>query len=137
MAKPKMLFLDDNTKRIDSARRQYADKYDLTVVTNAKECLRYLCRQQWDILSLDHDLGGDDFQDPDEKSGMEVVRYMLGWMKQYSKPEVWVHSSNLFAANSMIDSLRGADFRAQYKRFEYDAEAEPMKCDVNIYRRDQ
>ena len=65
---PSMLFLDDSTKRIESARRQYAGKYILTVVTTAKECLRYLCRQQWDILSLDHDLGGIDFQDPDNET---------------------------------------------------------------------
>jgi len=120
---PRMLFLDDRTKRIEAARKKYAQLYDVTYVHNAKECLRYLCRQEWDILSLDHDLNGDDFQHPDEtSSGMEVVRYMKTWMEQYSKPEVWIHSSNLFAANAMIDILRQYGFRAYYRRFEYDDE---------------
>jgi hypothetical protein len=122
---PKMLFLDDRTKRIESARRQYEGKYDLTIVTNAKECLRYLCKQQWDILSLDHDLGGDDFQDPDDvTAGMEVVRYIVktGWPRQYTIPEIWIHSSNLFAANLMINLLQGRDIKAWDRPFEYDDE---------------
>ena len=121
--KPKMLFLDDRTKRIMSALAQYKDKYDVTIVTNAKECLRYLCKQEWDILSLDHDLNGDDFQDPDEStSGMEVVRYisMTQWLKQYKTPEIWIHSSNLFAANMMIEELAGSGIKAFYRKFEYD-----------------
>jgi hypothetical protein len=123
--KPKMLFLDDRTKRIMSALAQYKDKYDVTIVTNAKECLRYLCKQEWDILSLDHDLNGDDFQDPDEStSGMEVVRYisMTQWLKQYKTPEIWIHSSNLFAANMMIEELAGSGIKAFYHKFEYDGE---------------
>lgn len=123
MTLKKMLFLDDCTKRIDSARRQYAGVYDLTVVTNAKECLRYLCRQEWDILSLDHDLGGYDFQDPDDKtSGMEVVRYICktGWPMLMKVPEeIWIHSSNLFAASLMIDILSEAGIKSYYHRFEY------------------
>jgi len=125
---PKMLFLDDSTKRIESARRQYAGKYDLTVVTTAKECLRYLCRQQWDVVSLDHDLGGIDFQDPDDNtSGMEVVRYIskTGWpINEYKVPVVWIHSSNLFAANKMISLLLVGGVHAYFRRFEYDIEPE-------------
>ena len=125
---PSMLFLDDSTKRIESARRQYAGKYILTVVTTAKECLRYLCRQQWDVLSLDHDLGGIDFQDPDDNtSGMEVARYIArtGWpINQFKIPTVWIHSSNLFAANLMIHTLLVGGVHAYYRRFEYDDDTE-------------
>ena len=119
--KPKMLFLDDRTKRIMSAIQKYSDRYDLTIVCNAKECLRYLCRQEWDILSLDHDLNGDDFQDMDDRdSGMEVVRSMRGWTRMFNKPEVWVHSSNLFAAEAMLSMLNEYGFHAYYHKFEYD-----------------
>ena len=119
----RMLFLDDRTKRIEAARKQYTQQYDVTFVHNTKECLRYLCRQQWDILSLDHDLNGDDFQDPsDTSSGMEVVRHMIGWMDQYSKPEVWVHSSNLFAATHMLGLLKQEGFKAYYRKFVYEDE---------------
>jgi hypothetical protein len=121
--KLRMLFLDDRTKRIMSAIEQYKDKYDVTIVTNAKECLRYLCKQEWDILSLDHDLNGDDFQDPDDKnSGMEVARYIMktGWPERFHKPQVWVHSSNLFAAELMLSVFQSMNFSAYYRKFEYD-----------------
>jgi len=121
--KPTMLFLDDRTKRIMSALAQYKDKYDVTIVTNVKECLRHLCRQEWNILSLDHDLNGDDFQDPDDRnSGMEVARYIMktAWPSKFHKPEVWVHSSNLFAAELMLSVFQSMDFRTYYHKFEYD-----------------
>jgi len=121
---PKMLFLDDRTKRIESAMKKYAGKYDLTIVTNVKECLRYLCRREFDIVSLDHDLDGDDFQDPDdETSGMEVVRYIVkcgGFPpSQIVVPEVWIHSSNLLAANLMVIELLKVGIPAYFRRFEY------------------
>ena len=126
-ALPRMLFLDDRTKRIEAALKQYAGKYDLTIVTNTKECLRYLCRQEYDIVSLDHDLNGDDFQNPDDvTSGMEVVRYIVrcgGFPPtQLIVPEVWIHSSNLFAANLMITELLKVGIPAYFRKFEYDEE---------------
>ena len=120
---PRMLFLDDRTKRIESARKQYEGKYELTIVTNAKECLRYLCREEFDIVSLDHDLDGNDFQDPDcVTSGMEVVRYIAkcgGFLTGTHIPEFWIHSSNLLAANLMSAYLLKADIPSYYRRFEY------------------
>ena len=122
---PRMLFLDDRTKRIEAARKKYAQLYDVTYVHNAKECLRYLCRQEYDIVSLDHDLNGDDFQNPDDvTSGMEVVRYIVkcgGFPPtQLIVPEVWIHSSNLLAANLMISELFKVGIPAYFRRFEYD-----------------
>ena len=131
---PRMLFLDDRTKRIESAMKQYAGKYELTIVTNAKECLRYLCRQEFDIVSLDHDLNGDDFQDPDDvTSGMEVVRYIVkcgGFPTAIARqnPTVWIHSSNLFAASKMIDELTKVNVYALYNKFEYENEKKSCDC---------
>ena len=124
---PRMLFLDDRTKRIEAAHKKYTHLYDVTYVHNVKECLRYLCRKEFDIISLDHDLNGDDFQDPDEvSSGMEVVRYIVkcgGFPpSQIVKPEVWIHSSNLLAANLMISELLKAGIPAYFRKFEYDDE---------------
>ena len=118
---PRMLFLDDRTKRIEAARKKYEGVYDVTFVHNAKECLRYLCREEFDIVSLDHDLDGNDFQDPDDvTSGMEVVRYIEKCgADTVDATEFWVHSSNLFAANLMIRRLTDIGLKAYYKRFQY------------------
>lgn len=121
----RLLFLDDRTKRIEAARKKYEGVYNVTFVHNVKECLRYLCRQEYDIVSLDHDLDGDDFQNPDDvTSGMEVIRYIVkcgGFPpSQIVVPVVWIHSSNLLAANLMISELLKAGIPAYFRRFEYD-----------------
>lgn len=125
-SRKRMLFLDDRTKRIDSARRQFGEKWDLAVVSNAKECLRKMSDEDWDEVHLDHDLNGDDFQDPDEPtSGMAVIRYIekCGWPGNKPRPIFRVHSSNIFAAWAMTQRLKAMGFYAFWERFVYDEEA--------------
>jgi glycerol-3-phosphate cytidylyltransferase len=106
--KPKLLFMDDNSKRIHAALAQYGDTFDVTIATNVKDCLRLLARQDWAVVSLDHDLGGCDYTDPDShESGMEVVRYLekCYWPEGKSRPEFIIHSSNTFAGQLMMRRL--------------------------------
>jgi len=119
--RPKMLFLDDRTKRIEAAPRVHIG-FRVTIVTNVKECLRYMSRADWDVISLDHDLHGCDFEDPDSPNvGMEVVRYLekTGWPPDKHMPTFHVHSSNIFAAHLMVTRLHALGFFAEWHRFEY------------------
>jgi len=121
--KKRMLFLDDRSKRIHSALRQFGETFEVRIVTNAKECLRHLSSEDWDEVRLDHDLDGDDFQDPDDPtSGMEVIRYIekTGWPKEKHRPVFRVHSSNAFAASAMVGRLQALGFFAFWERFVYD-----------------
>lgn len=130
--KKRMLFLDDRTKRIHSALRQYAADYDVTIVCNVKECLRQLSSNNWDVVSMDHDLRGVDFEDPDSpECGMEVVRYLekTGWPEGKPKPVFKIHSSNLFASHLMMMCLRRLDLTAYQDRFVYDDAVEHMQYD--------
>lgn len=120
MAK-KLLFLDDRTKRTQAAANVHAS-FDVTIVSNVKECLRYMSQKDWDVISLDHDLNGCDFEDPDSSNaGMEVVRYIekTGWPEGKKKPLFIVHSSNIFAAHLMVTRLREINLMAEWHRFEY------------------
>lgn len=120
----KILFVDDRTKRIHWALKEYKD-HDLTIATNVLEALRQLSANDFDVVSLDHDLTGCDFEDPDTKTcGMEVVRYIekCGWPNERNKPEFIIHSSNLFAAHLMIVRLRGMAFKAYGSRIVYPVE---------------
>jgi len=123
MAKPKMLFLDDRSKRIHAALKQYqySGLYDVTIVATVVECLRFLSSEDWTFVSLDHDLGGEEFVDPSSKTcGMEIVRYLeLGWPSGKQKPNFIVHSSNAFAGENMANRLRKMGFYAHWERFEY------------------
>ena len=115
----RVLFLDDSMKRINGSIEKYKND-DLTIVTNAPDCLRELSFQDWDIVSLDHDLEGRDFADPDKKNtGMEVIRYIskMGWPSKRKKPIFIIHSSNFFAANLMCKHLKELGEWATHKPF--------------------
>lgn len=85
--KPKMLFVDDRTKRIHYALDVYGKEYDVTIAACVPEALRLLSSQDWAIVDLDHDLMGHDFEDPDTPTcGMEIVRYIRkcgGWPEEH------------------------------------------------------
>ena len=96
----RVLFLDDNQNRCKRFRMTvpYA-----TIVNTAEETSGQL-KHQWDIVFLDHDLGGEIFVDSDNlNTGMEVVR----WIEE-NKPKVTkfvVHSINTPAAKNMMARL--------------------------------
>lgn len=127
-----MLFVDDRTKRIHSALRQYSEEYDLTIATNVKEALRAMVRESFDVISLDHDLTGCDFEDPDTPTcGMEIVRYIekTDWPDYIPRPAFTIHSSNLFAAHLMVIRLRAMGMEAFGKQFKYDEPDVHIKYD--------
>ena len=118
----KVLFMDDRSKRIHAAIEKYADA-DLTIVTNVIECLRFLSNEDWDLVLLDHDLGGKEFVDPDDTTcGMQVIRYLekTAWPPEKRKPIFLIHSSNVFAACAMQNRLQENGYRVERERFVYD-----------------
>lgn len=121
--KAKMLFIDDRSKRLHYALDHFTQEYDVTLAPNVLEALRLLSSQDWDVVSLDHDLMGKDFEDPDSKEcGMEIVRYIAktGWPLQRKKPIFYVHSSNLFAVHLLVVELTQLGFDAWHKPIYYD-----------------
>lgn len=136
--KHRMLFVDDRSKRIHYALDVYGKEYDVTIAPNVPEALRLLCSHQWDIVSLDHDLQGHDFEPPDSPTcGMEIVRYIQkcgGWPVWQGSPDVppkppefWIHSKNTFAAHLMIVGLNSMDLKAYWRPINY--KTENMKYD--------
>ena len=131
----KILFVDDRTKRIHWALENYnAPVWDLTIATCVPETLRLLSSQEWIVVSLDHDLNGHDFEDPESTGcGMEVVRYLKkcgGWPKIIhhdvhhipEAPDFWIHSKNIFAAHLMIVELQRMGLSAQWRPVRYEKE---------------
>ena len=122
--KIKVLFVDDRWKRFQYAQRVYA-YCDLVIAPNFKEAMRAMSSRDFDYISLDHDLDGCDFQDPDSDTcGMAIVRYIskTGWPEQRIKPAFLVHSSNLFAAHLLQVSLAELGFEVSYKPCVYEVE---------------
>lgn len=122
-----ILFVDDRTKRIEYAIETFAPPlWNLKIATCVPEALRQLCSREFVVVSLDHDLNGHDFQDPDTPTcGMEIVRYIEkcgGWVIPFEKPDFWIHSSNLFAANLMIVRLKKMGLQAEFHPVKYKVE---------------
>lgn len=119
--KPKLLFLDDRTGRLEMAFRKFSGEFEITIATTVKECLRQMCREDYAEIHMEHDLGGEDFVNPfSPDSGMEVVRYIeiTGWPWNKKRPIFKVHSLNLFAAFLMVTTLKKIGMMAFYEPFE-------------------
>jgi len=98
-----ILFLDDDPERTRSFQSivPYAD-----CVKTAEECIETLqSNDRWDIVFLDHDLGGEVYVDSNKPDcGMEVVRWICN-----TKPDidrVIVHTMNPPAALRMEMALK-------------------------------
>ncbi len=114
----KILFLDDDERRLDTARRIYQREHDLHMVTTAKAAIEALQKETFDTVMLDHDLEGEFFVESSRKDcGMEVVRWMVE-----NRPvvgNVIVHSWNQRAGMEMTDLLKEAGFNVEYTPFTY------------------
>ena len=106
---PRVLFLDDFPER--SAEFLAVVPHGHWVET-AADCIARLA-EGWDIVFLDHDLGGEIFVDPrQEDTGSGVVRWVVA-----NRPAVGrfvVHSLNEAAAVQMVADLRAAGYPADY-----------------------
>jgi len=101
------LFVDDRSKRIKEALIKYSG-FDVSIAPNVPETLRLLSREDFEIVSLDFDLNGHDYTDPDSKAcGMEIVRYLekTAWPTQRALPTFIIHSSNSFGSGLMFRRL--------------------------------
>lgn len=125
----RVLFLDDRSKRLHAALEKYSPpEYDLTLVCTVKECIKMISNEPaWDIISLDHDLGFEEFVSSDSPySGMEVVRWInrniLSMVLSRKIPgEIIIHTSNEIAGLTMVRTLNKiySLLDVRYERFEY------------------
>jgi DNA-binding NarL/FixJ family response regulator len=104
-----ILFLDDDPNRHAYFYAEFSDW--ATMCHTAQECIDHLARQDWDIVCLDHDLGGEVFVGSDGKNtGMEVIRWIE---KNNPKVKVFiVHSWNAPAGASMMLALSFMNYPA-------------------------
>lgn len=118
--KPKLLFVDDKPGRCADAMKKYRERYEVILAHTVTDALRQMSVNVLSVVSLDHDLNGQDYQDPDDKTcGMEIIRYILktGWPEWKQKPEFYIHSTNFFASNVMFHALEHMGFHVVEEPF--------------------
>ena len=116
-----ILFLDDNVSRaaLFSNRSTGTDRARTIWARTAEEAIEALELHgpDFDMIHLDHDLGGTQFQDSrSEESGMQVVRFLekTGTAKT---AKIIIHSWNLPAGKRMVERLTDAGYRTQQRPF--------------------
>jgi len=73
----------------------------------AAEAIGFLLKKEYDLVFLDHDLGGEEMVSSDrEDTGMEVVKWIVG--NEIPVSLVVVHSCNPGGAANMTSYLRQA-----------------------------
>jgi len=117
-----VLFLDDSERRIQIATdffENLKEDVSLCIAMNAHVAIEYLglTEEPWELVMLDHDLGGQVYQNSDEENcGMEVVRYI-----ERTRPKIErivVHSWNAPAGREMQERLQQAGYDTAYQPFE-------------------
>jgi len=104
-----ILFLDDSKERTKAFKSKVPSA---KTVKTTKACIKALSKEdaEWDIVFLDHDLGGEQFVDTNrEDCGMEVVRWIVA-----NEPfirQIIVHSHNGPAAKEMCSKLNDAMYQ--------------------------
>ena len=115
-----ILFLDDSERRVQIATDFFEQTREtVCIAMNAHVAIEYLrlAEEPWDLVMLDHDLGGQVYQNSDEENcGMEVVRYIERTHPEIKK--IVVHSWNAPAGREMQERLQRAGYDTAYQPFE-------------------
>jgi CheY-like chemotaxis protein len=99
----KILILDDDQTRHDGFKKNLIG-FDLEHTYTSKECIEKLKNNTYNMVLLDHDLGGQVFVDSGENTGWEVSEWLS--KNPDKKPKhIIVHSWNPVGANNMKNVL--------------------------------
>ena len=94
----KVLFLDDDMLRQRSARYHFRHG-EFTGVCTAADAIRALQTDTYDLVHLDHDLGGMVYTQSAQGTGYEVAQYIASMTTPPA--HVVIHSWNPAGANNM------------------------------------
>lgn len=99
----KIFILEDDINRIN-AFQKYLGNHSLTIVSEAMEAIKILEKDiTFDLMFLDHDLGGQIYVDVNEENtGSTVAKYLSG--KEF-KGQIIIHSFNPIGVQNMINYL--------------------------------
>ncbi len=100
----KLLFLDDDEYRIKIFKeKMIGSGYEIYITKTVSETLAQLTHQSFDIVSLDHDLGGEQMVASHSETGYEVAKF-IATMTDPPKAII-VHTFNPTGAYNMMSAM--------------------------------
>lgn len=112
----RILILEDDVKERMPIFRKKLIGHEIVHAETANEAILAMQDTAFDLIFLDHDLGGEQMVATSNKNtGSEVVRWMRTYLLNYCP--VIVHSYNVGAAIKMRDDLQDLGMDAYYIPF--------------------
>lgn len=111
----KILILEDNPERMKYFKEKFKNNADIIHTEYSETAITYLKQVEFDIVFLDHDLGGKQMDWEEENCGMNVVDWLvenIGNLKY--NPEIIIHSFNFVRSEIMLDKLLKSGYTARY-----------------------
>lgn len=102
---PRILVLDDDHTRLKAFNQRLIGSV-VDCVTTSKDAISKLNEHQYDVVYLDHDLGGNTHVPSGENTGYEVAQHIAS---MENKPRnIIIHSFNMAGAKNMMSLLHDA-----------------------------
>jgi CheY-like chemotaxis protein len=102
-----ILILEDNEFRATAFRRNLAGTH-LTIVAECQEAIEQIQSRTWDVVFLDHDLGGEIFVPSGPGTGHEVAQWLQSHPSHMPKRTI-LHSMNFDGRKAMKQILPDAE----------------------------
>jgi len=103
----RILILEDSTDRVEQFKRNIGQRHMLSITSSSRQAIDLLKNNKWDLLCLDHDLGGRVFVPSGEDTGYEVATF-LEINPEFMPTNIIVHSLNPVGAKNILSVLKGA-----------------------------
>ena len=102
----KILILEDNFERQEQFRKNLSG-HNIEITDSSKVAIEKLTNEKYQLLFLDHDLGGLVGVESGENTGYEVAEF-LKFNNQHMPQNIIVHSLNVPGAQNIIAALPNA-----------------------------
>lgn len=103
----KILILEDSEERMKFFYQKF-NKENIDHVSNSNDAIAALENTKYDMIFLDHDLGGTQLNYDPKNCGTLVAEYLA---ENPVDSEIIIHSFNTVAANRMVNILHRMDVK--------------------------
>ena len=98
-----ILILEDNLERQEQFKKNLVG-HNIEITDSSKTAIQKLTNEKWNLLFLDHDLGGQVYVESGENTGYEVAEF-LKFNNKHIPQNVIVHSLNVPGAQNILSVL--------------------------------
>jgi len=112
----RIFILEDDLNRIKWMKLHFDSRIDLDITDDVDVAMKYLKEEEYDIIFLDHDLGGRQMVSSSERDTGYTIAKMIHTTKNRGLTVI-VHSWNPEGARNMMEAMQENDINCVYSYF--------------------